>query len=206
MAYRRDFAVDQQNGVPRQMEIFRPFQIQSVKLDVASEKTTGDKRRKGDPLATAREQRVIARIKHNAGKNLALESRARLRLDEVRCAARHIKNIDVLQRISQSAVRVSIERFPHLDHESVIALVIFVAQIICFGVKKLTGKREASIEEVRFGQGHNKILPLGAVLDTQAEFLASSGEGRPVEKIEITLGEFGKPDQLVNRTEATAEA
>ena len=129
-----------------------------------------------------------------------------MRLDEVRCAGRHIKNIDVLERVSQRCVCIRIKRFPHLDHESIIALVIFVAQIICFGVKKLTGKRKASIEEIRFGQGHNKIFPLSAVLDTQTEFLASSGEGRPIEKIEITLGEFGKPDQLVNRTEATAEA
>ena len=157
-------------------------------------------------MATAGKQSVIARIKHNAGKNLAFESRARLRLDGVRCAGRHIKNFNVLYRISQSGVHVSIERFPHLDHEPVIALGIFVAQIIRFGVKKLTRKREASIEEVRFGQGHNKILPLGAVLDAQAEFLTSSGKGRPIEKIEIALGEFGKPDQLVNGAVATAEA
>src|SRR5215831_3860373 len=122
VAYRRDFAVDQQNGVPRQMEILRPFQLQSVHLDVASEKTPGNERRKGDPLAAAREQRVIARIKHNAGKKLTFESRACLRLDNGRCAGRDIKHIDVLQRISQSPVHVSIERFPHLDHESVIAL------------------------------------------------------------------------------------
>src|SRR5262249_37726950 len=139
-------------------------------------------------------------------KKLAFESRARLRLDDVRCAGRHIKNLDVLQRISQSGVHVSIERFPHLDHASVIALVIFVAVIICLGVKKLTRKRETSMAEVLFGQGNKKIIPLGAVLDAQTEFLASSGKGRPVKKIEIALGEFGKPDQLVNRTEATAEA
>ena len=49
----RDFAVDEQDRIPRKMEILGRLDVDSVKLRVASEKTARDIRRKGDALPAA---------------------------------------------------------------------------------------------------------------------------------------------------------
>jgi hypothetical protein len=43
LAYRRDFAIDQQNEVLGQMEILRSLQTESINLRIASKKTTAKK-------------------------------------------------------------------------------------------------------------------------------------------------------------------
>src|SRR5215211_8035329 len=106
------------------MEILRSLHIERVNLGIASQKTTGDQRRKCDALPTAGEQRIVARIKNDATKELAFNERSLLRLNELRGAGGDIKNVDVLQRISQGAVGVSVDWFAHLEHEPVIALVV----------------------------------------------------------------------------------
>ena len=126
--------------------------------------------------------------------------------DEIRRGGVHIKNIDVLQHVSQSRVDISINWFPQFGTESVIALVILSAQIIRLVIKKLPAERKASVEEVRFGQGQDEIFPLRTVLDAQPEFLAASGKRRPVEEIEIALGEFRESYQLIDGAEPTAKA
>src|SRR4029077_373533 len=114
--------------------------------------------------------------------------------------------MDVLEHVSQRRVHVSIDRLPQLGHEPVIALVILGAQIIRFGIESLPSKCETSVEEVRFGQGKNKIFSLRAVLDSQPEFLSSPGKRWPVEKIEIALCQSRESHQLIHCAEAAAEA
>src|SRR6476469_1373479 len=60
LAYGRNFTVEQQDRVPRQMEILRSLQIESVNLRVTSKKATGDGGRKSNALSPAREQRIVA--------------------------------------------------------------------------------------------------------------------------------------------------
>ena len=166
LAYRRDFAVEEENKILGQMKVLRSLQIQTINLSIASKKATGDKRRKGDALPTAREQRVVARIKDNAGKDFAFDKCAFFFLDELRRAGSHIKNFDVLQRVSERAVGISIDWLAHFEHESVVPLIVKRTQIICFVIKTRTAERKTSIEEVRFGDRQNKILSLGSVLKT----------------------------------------
>src|SRR5919106_1382394 len=106
------------------MEILRSLQIPPVNLGIAPQKTAGDKRRKSNALSAAGEQGIVARIKDHAAKKFAFNERPLLRQDERRGAKGHIKNINVLQRISQVAVRVSVDLFAHPDHKPVIALVV----------------------------------------------------------------------------------
>src|SRR4030095_16301364 len=134
--------------------------------NVASKKTTGNSRRKGNALTTARKQRIVARIKDNTAKDLAFDKRALLVQDELRCAGRHIKNLDVLQRVSQGSVRVCIDWLAQFEQEPVIALVVKGAQIVCLVVKSLTSERKAAIEEIRFADSKNKILSFRSVLKT----------------------------------------
>ena len=79
----------------------RSFEVQSIDLSVAAKKAARDIRRKGEAMSPAREQWIIARVVYDAAENLALGSRTLLRFDEVRRANGHIKNIDVLQMVSQ---------------------------------------------------------------------------------------------------------
>ena len=158
------------------MKILRPFQIQSINLSIASEKTTGNSRRKRNALPAAREQRIVARIKHQAAKHLTFGKRAALRQNKLRRGGRDIKDLDVLQCISQRAVHVSVDRLAEFQHEPVIALVVIGAQIICLGVKGLAGEGKASVEEIRFGNRKKKILSLGAVLETQPELFPTACE------------------------------
>src|SRR4029453_5626985 len=106
------------------MEILRSLQIECVNLGIASKKTAGDQRRECDALPAAGEQRIVARIKNNAPEELAFNERSLLRLNELRGAAGHIKNVDVLQRISQGAVRVSVDWLANLKKDTVICVVL----------------------------------------------------------------------------------
>ena len=148
------------------MEILRSLQIERVNLSIASQKTAGDQRRKCDALSAAGEQGIVARIKDDLPEELAFNERSLLRLNELTGAAGHIKNVDILQRISQGAVRVNVDWFAQLEHEPVIALVVQGAQVIRFVVKRLAAERKTPIEEIRLGNCKNKVFSLGAVLET----------------------------------------
>src|SRR5919109_1857730 len=149
------------------MKILRSLQVKCVNLGVASEKATGNGRRKSNALSSARKQGVVAGIEHHATENLAFNERTFLRLNKLRGVRIHVKDVDVLQRIAQATVGVSVNWFAHLECEAVITLVILGTQVVRFGVKGLTSKRKASVEEIWFGNRKNKILTLGAVLETQ---------------------------------------
>src|SRR6267154_4126950 len=97
------------------MEILRSLQIEPVNLGIASQKTAGDHRRKCDALPATGEYRTVARIKDDAREELAFNGRSLLRLNERRGAGIHVKDIDVLQRISQGGVRVRVEWLAQLD-------------------------------------------------------------------------------------------
>src|SRR4029453_5770653 len=131
------------------MEILRSLQIPPVNLGIASQKTAGDHRRKCDALPAAGEQRIVARIKDDAPEDLAFNGRSLLRLNELGGARVHVKNVDVLQRISQGGVHIRVDWLSHFELESVIALVVLGAQVIRLGVKDLATQRKTSIEEVR---------------------------------------------------------
>src|SRR5262249_42749223 len=153
--------VDQQDRVPGQMEILRSLQIESVNLRVASKKATGDSWRKCDALSPAREQRVITRIKDEAREDFAFKRRSSLRRDEGIDGV-DVKNVNVLQCVSQGAVHVSVDWLAHLKRESVIALVIVGAQIIRFGIKHGASEGKTPIQEIRFCNRKNKVFALGA--------------------------------------------
>src|SRR4029077_9750413 len=97
------------------MEILRSLQIESVNLGIASQKTAGDKRGKSNACPAAGEQRIVARIKDDAPKELAFNGRSLLRLNEHRRARVHVKNVDILQRISQAGVHVGVDWLAHLE-------------------------------------------------------------------------------------------
>ena len=84
-------------------------------------------------------------------------------------------------------------------------MVVFRAQIIRFREEKLTTQRQPSIEKIRLGHVKKKILALGAVLDSQPEFLTAAGKGGPIEQIEIALRQFREPNQLINGAETGTE-
>src|SRR6185369_2037847 len=148
------------------MEILRSFQIECVNLGIASQKTARDHRRKCDALPAAGEQRVVARIIDETRDDLAFNGRSFLRLNEGRGARVHVKNVDVLQDISQGSVHVRVDWLAQLKRDSVIALVVLGAQVIRLGEKGLATQRKTSIEEVRFGDRQNKIFSLGSILKT----------------------------------------
>src|SRR4029077_15350000 len=91
------------------MEILRSLQIESVNLRIASQKTAGDHRRKCDALPAAGEQRIVARIKDNAPEDLAFNERSLLRFNKRAGVRVHVKNVDVLQNISQAGVHVGVD-------------------------------------------------------------------------------------------------
>src|SRR5262249_40600547 len=97
---------------------------------------------------------------------LAFDGRSGLRLDEHRGARVHVKNVDVLQCVSQGPVHVSVYWLAQLKRDSVVALVILGAQVIRFGVKGGAAERKTPIQEIRFCNCKNKIFSLGAVLET----------------------------------------
>ena len=165
LAHGGDFAVNHQDGVPRKVKILRCFEVQSVDLSVASKKAARDIRRKGDASSPAREQGIIARVEHDTAENFALGSRTLLRLDEVGRANSHIKNIDVLQLISQRCECICIDRLAQFHGKSVVALVILGAQIVCLRIKDLAIQGQSPIEQVRFGYVENKVLSFRAVLN-----------------------------------------
>src|SRR5690242_11235090 len=145
------------------MEVLRSLQVEGVNLDIASQKSAGDHRRKRDALPAAGEQWIVARIKHDAPQELAFNGRSFLRLNKLGSARVDVKNVDVLQRVSQSTVHISVDWLSQLEQHSVIALVVLRAQVIRFGVKGLPTQRKAAIEKVGFGDCQNKIFSLGSI-------------------------------------------
>src|SRR5256885_13913030 len=103
------------------MKILRSLQVECVNLGVASKKATGNSRRKGNALSSAGKQGVVAGIEHHATEKLAFDERTFLRLNELRGARIHVKNVDVLQRVAQGTVRVGGNWFAHLERKAVIA-------------------------------------------------------------------------------------
>src|SRR5256885_7914630 len=97
------------------MEILRSLQIERVNLGIASQKTASEKGGKSNALSAAREQGTVARIKDHAGKKFTFHRRSLLRLDELRGAGIHVKDIDVLQRISQGGVHVCVDWLAQLE-------------------------------------------------------------------------------------------
>src|SRR5512132_1021864 len=97
------------------MEILRSLQIEPVNLGIASQKTAGDHRRKCDALPAAGEDRIVARIKDHAREELAFNGRSLLRLNELGRARVHVKDVDVLQHISQGGVHVRVDWLAQLE-------------------------------------------------------------------------------------------
>src|SRR5207249_11182741 len=91
LVHSRDFAVDEQSEILWQMKILGALQFQAINLSIASKKTAGNHRRKGDTLSTVREQSVVARINNNGAKDLTLDKRPFLGLDKVGSGAGTIK-------------------------------------------------------------------------------------------------------------------
>ena len=117
-------------------------------------------------MSAAGKQGIVARIEHHATEHLAFDERTFLRLNELRGVRVDVKNVDVLHRIAQATVRVCVNWFAHLYGEPVIALVILGAQVIRFVVKCRAAERKTAIKEIRFCNCKNKVLTLGAVLET----------------------------------------
>src|SRR5437762_6032852 len=97
------------------MEILRSLQIEPVNLGIASQKTAGDHGRKCDALPAAGEYRTVARIKDDASDELAFDGRSLLRLNELGGTRVYVKDVDVLQYISQGAVHVRVDWLAQLE-------------------------------------------------------------------------------------------
>src|SRR5207247_2348104 len=147
----RDFAVDEQDRIPRKMEILGPLEVDSVKLRVASEKTARDIRRKSDALPTPGQQWIITPVVYKTGQNLALHSRTLCLLNRFRRESGNVVNVDVLQTVTQGRVQVCVDWFACLDRKSVIPVVIVRTQEVGLRKKQLTTQGQLAIEEIGFG-------------------------------------------------------
>src|ERR1700726_4507430 len=123
------------------MEILRSLHVPAINLVVPAQGPAGYVRRNGYALASPREQGIIAPVKDDTGVNLAFRLVAQLVAKHLRDAGADIKDIFLLQTVTQRRIHKGIERLARLHKEPVIALVIIRAQVVCLGIEKLTSER-----------------------------------------------------------------
>src|SRR5438067_3386683 len=157
-------------------------------------------------MAASGEEHAVARIVGDASGEGAFHVIAGIFADSLRNVLADVENVDVFQPIVEPHGRKLPERLARVEVEAVVALIVNAADEVGFIVKHLTTDCELVVHEIRFGERHEEIFALGAVLHAGAETLTAAGKTvAPAEQIEVRLLDFSKAKQLINRTKARAE-
>src|SRR6266496_1696913 len=117
-------------------------------------------------------------------------------------------DVHTFEGVSQAAPQQL--RAEGLDHSQAHARGLFAvgivrAEKVQLVMVELGVKFQFPLEEPRLNEREDEILSLGAELQAQARLLAAALEAGWIEQVEVALGDFDKPDQAVDRSEAGAE-
>src|SRR6266542_1416009 len=117
-------------------------------------------------------------------------------------------DIDTFERVAQAAAQqLGAEGLDHAQAHAggLFAVGIVHAEEVQLVMVKLGVEFQFPFEEPRLDESEDKILPLGAELHAQARLLAAALEPGRIEQVEVALGDFDKPDQAVDGSEAGAQ-
>src|ERR1700730_447731 len=100
----------------------------------------------------ASQERIIARVVNNPGRDLALGALALLEQNLARGSRVDIEQLDRLDRVLEADGGKGSDRFSSFEREPVVSLRVKRTEIIRLTEKEFPAKRHPPIEEIRLGE------------------------------------------------------